>query len=344
MENHKEIYTNVLEQKNNSPEDVPSFHVEEPDSQDVIQKEIKDIEHDIGARASLLKETQDTLRSMSADLGVDGSTLDSPVIHAYTHDISVLESKRVALEQKLNELLSSDVSEKYKDLIEDVRQSKIDWAHSEELARRLKLKGATNEDVQQVRDWLVDNAREAKTFVLPSAIFHDVVLVLREMTGHENVEEASAFHVSGGMGNVPDHIKNSIFLRESPPIPIPSQAEASLGENPRIITELHHEFGHVTQDGLLESELYSDWNPVFKEGAPDPEYMGLIHETDTRIRSMFRDISELFDPRTDEFGEKEIQTLKEKLRQGTLSRDTIDLISHYDDSVLIDLARNMPAI
>jgi hypothetical protein len=253
------------------------------------------------------------------------------------------ENQRVILEKKLQELLTSDVSEKYQDIITQVRQSKINWAKSDELARRLKLKGATDEDVVQVKNWLIDNTSNAKTFILSPDKFKEVINVLHELTGEENIKKASAFHVPGGRADIPEYVKSSVVIKENlVPLPLPGQ-ETTLTDRINI-NELHHEFGHVAQDGLLDSELYQNWKPVFKEGAPDREYVGLINETDTRIRSMYRDLGEAFDPQKEVFGKKHLEVLKAKLTKGQTNEDTKDLFEHYDDIAIIKMANRMPAI
>ncbi len=220
-----------------------------------------------------------------------------PSVDISKKSVQVLENKKLELESKLQDILKHDTSEKYSEVINEVKQSKIDWANSTELARRLKLKGASDEDVVQVKNWLIDNTNNAKTFVLPNEKFKEAISVLHEMTGEENIKQGAAFYVPGGRDDVPENIKSSVFVKENVPRPpMPGQNEIS---KPTIDTTfLHHEFGHLAQDGLLDSDLYQDWKPKFKESAPDKEYVGLINETDTRITSVFRDLEGVYDPKT----------------------------------------------
>jgi len=59
---------------------------------------------------------------------------------------------------------------------------------------------------------------------------------------------------------------------------------------------------------------------------------------------MFRDLSETFDPTREPFSERDLATLRRKQSRGELSQDTLDLLRHYDDSTLIEIANNLPAI
>ncbi len=257
-------------------------------------------------------------------------------------ELTSQEKEKIELEKKLEEVLSADLSGNYADIIKEVIGSKIDWANSEELGRRLKLKGASDEDVAQVREWLIDNATNAKTFVLPATKFVEAVDVLNRMTGEDNLRQGEAFHVPGGRTDIPEHVKSSVFIQEKPALPpMPGQEE----NRPTINSDiLHHEYGHVTQDGLLQSELYKDYNPKIKEQAPDPEYIGDITETDTRIRSMFNELKGIFDPKSEKFSETQLAILKKKRENGTLRKDVIDLFDHFDDEQIIELANTLPAI
>lgn len=259
------------------------------------------------------------------------------------NNINFRDKKNEELTEKLSPILEDDISEKYKEEIDGIRQDKIDWANSTELARRLRGKGANEEEILQVRDWLVNNATEAKTFIFKPDKYKEFIDVVHEMTGEDTIKEGAAIHIPGNRNDVPDIIKNSIILKEniSKP-PIPGQDD-SLDKKINI-TELSHEFGHVTQDGLLQSELYHDWAPQFKEGASDKEYVGLIHETDTRIRSMYRDLGEIFNPEKEVFGKKHLEILIEKRKKGQINKDTEDLLDHYSYQDIVRMANRMPAI
>lgn len=276
-------------------------------------------------------------------MGLLGEESDIPSISFNIRNKHELEKRKIELENKLQELLKFDVSEKYQEVIDQVKKSKINWAESNELSRRLKLKGATDEDVIQIKNWLIDNTASAKTFILSQDKFKEVLDILSEITGEENIKKASAFHVPGGRTDIPDNIKSSVFIKEKPPAPpLPGQGNKHI-ENINV-NELHHEFGHVAEDGILNSELYQDWKPVFKENAPDKDYVGLINETDTRIRSMYRDLGDVFNPQKEVFGKKHLEILKNKLAKGQLNKDTKDLFEHYDDITIIKMANRMPAI
>lgn len=330
-ENSVEI-TNI----GNTPENVPV-------TLDSIEHEIQEINLGIQKQEESIETTVSKVREIRNELNLPGEETNIPSIVFNIHKKDALERKKKELENKLSELLKSDISEKYQATINQVRQSKINWSQSEELARRLKLKGATDEDVMQVKNWLIDNATNAKTFILSPNKFQEVIEVLHEMTGEENINKGSAFHIPGGRTDIPDFIKSSIFIKEKPSAPaLPGQE--SQPANTININELHHEFGHATEDGLLDSNLYEDWNPVFKETAPDKEYVGLINETDTRITSMYRDLGESFDPQKEVFGKKHLEILRSKLATGQINKDTRDLFDHYDDITIMKMANRMPAI
>lgn len=289
----------------------------------------------------IIVETSQKVEDLRRELGME---LDGPIpsLDGNRQKVKSLEEERAELERRLEEVLSADVSHKYADVIKKVKESKIDWANSDELARRLKLKGASDEDVVQVREWLISNATDAKTFILPPDKFAEAVDVLNQMTGEDSLKQGAAFHMPGGRSDIPEHVKSSIFIREKPAQPPLPGREAP---QPTVDSGiLHHEYGHVTQDGLLQSELYKDYSPKIKEGAPDPEYVGSINETDTRIRSMFNDLIGVFDPKKEKFTEVQLALLKEKRSRGTLSKDVIDLLDHFDDEQIIELANEMPAI
>lgn len=308
-----------------------------------IESDIAEIDLGIKKQDEVITGTTMKVNDIRYEMGLLGEESDIPSIRFNIENKSKLENRKKILEDKLQELLKSDVSEKYTDVINEIKNSKIDWAQSEELSRRLKLKGATDEDVLQVKNWLIDNTSNAKTFILPPDKFKEVVSVLHEMTGEENIREGSAFHVPGGRTDIPEYVKSSVIIKEKLPLP-PFPGQETKSTDRIDVNELHHEFGHVAQDGLLDSELYQDWKPVFKEGAPDKDYVGLINETDTRVRSMYRDLGETFDPQKEVFGKKHLGILRDKLAKGQLNNDTKDLFEHYDDITIMKMANRMPAI
>lgn len=318
--------------------------------QDSLNTQIIEIGQRISSREGFIEERTNALNGIREELGFPPMKDGIPVVDNAREDIERLRAKRAELETRLQGVISSDVSHKYEGVIREARQSKIDWANSTELARRLKLKGASDEDIGQIRDWLVNNASGAKTIILPPDKFREAVDVLHEMTQDHSLGDGSAFYVSGSREDVPENVKDSIFLQEKPPkppIPPSPGAPASEGVVPSgsvDSTVLHHELGHATEDGVLDSGLYENWQNKIKEGSPDPEYIGKIEETDVRIRSMFRDLAEVFDPTQEPFGEKQIAVLKRMQSRGELSKDTLDLLEHYDDPTLIEHANNLLAI
>ena len=313
------------------------------ENSELLQAQLSAVDKEILEYSSNIITTNKEISELRKKMGLGEDFRDAPSVATSKHSLGSLENKKVLLEQRLNEILKSDVSKNHTQMIEKARASKIDWAHSAELARRLKLKGASDEDVAQVKDWLVGNVTNAKTFVLSPDKFKEVQNVLHEMTNEENIHQGEAFHVPGGRTDVPEHIKSSIFIRDQLPKP-PLPGEKMGTRNTINEYQLNHEMGHVAQDGLLNSELYQDWKPVFKQGAPDPEYVGLINETDTRIRSMYHALGHNFDPSKEVFGKNQLAILRAKLQEGSLDKDVKDLFDHYDDATIIRLANRMPAI
>ena len=318
--------------------------------QDFLDTQIAEVDQRISSREGFIEERTNALNNIREELGFPPMADGIPVVDSAREDIERMRAKRAELETRLQGIVSSDVSHKYEDVISEARQSKIDWASSTELARRLKLKGASDEEVGQIRDWLVDNAKGVKTIILPPDKFGEAAEVLHEMTRDQSLGDGNAFYVSGSREDVPKNIRDSIFLQEKPPKPAkPPLPGVAVSEEviPRESIDpavLHHELGHATEDGVLDSGLYGDWQNKTKEGSPDPEYIGKIEETDVRVRSMFRDLAEVFDPAQESFGEKHIAILKRMQSRGELSKDTLDLLEHYDDSTLIEHANNLPAI
>ncbi len=306
--------------------------LENPDKleTDIIEYRLEILSTEIEKKKITIDTTTNQVNTVRHELGLSGEEKDIPSISGDKKEIINLENEKKELEEKLKEILKSDVSEKYVDIIKEVKQSKIDWAHSEDFARRLRLKGVTEEDISEVKKWLVDNTQNAKTFILPQDKFKEAIEVLSEMTKEDSLKDAKGgFYVEGGRKDVPEDIKNGIFIKED-----------ALSRDPNVNT-LHHEMGHASQDGLLKSEPYQEWNPKFKAGAPDIEYVGDIKETDTRIRTMFRELEHVFDPQKEPFTHEHIDLLR---KRSTKNQDIRDLFEHYDDETIIKMANELPAI
>ena len=215
---------------------------------------------------------------------------------------------------------------------------------SPEFARRIKLTGASEEDLEQIRAWIVANLTNGEVHIFQeedlTAIKGKLVEYSKLESGEEEVrfERGRAFYVNGNSKHLPARVLNNVYVPETTFEPKVYPAGAS--------TEglLSHEMGHQAQDGLLESELYRDWKPKIKDGAPDAEYIGNIIETDTRIRALFREIRDAYDPTKEPFGEAQLALIRDKRKQGLLERDTVDLLDHYDDAELIRIANFLPAL
>lgn len=337
LEKPKQEIIKSLVENSEKTENAPVF-VEE--NQEIFEKEISKVDQEINKQKEIILDVEYKVGDIRKNLGLHGD-VEIPSIENNKNKIFSLEEKKILLEKKLKEVLSHDVSKNYENAINEVKKTKIDWANSSELVRRLKLKGATDEDVEQIKNWLINNTNEAKTVILPPEKFSEAVEILKEMTQQGDLEQASGFHIPGEAKNVPEEIQSSIFLKEKN---TPSLLGYKQSEK-KIDTEiLHHEMGHVAQDGLLNSELYNDFNPKFKETAQDKEYIGNINETDTRIRAMFRNLGSDFNPEKEVFGKKQLQILREKLERRELTQDVKDLLDHYDDITLVKMANRLPAI
>jgi len=257
---------------------------------------------------------------------------------AVTNMKSVPPSAFSKIEREVQPVLTSSTTPHHQELVQDVRQSKLDWIQSEAFAQRLQTWGATIEDVEKIRDQLAQNAMDGNAYILSPDKFKQTINILQKTTGEKNIKEASAFH---------DSDNHSIFLQEriiSPRPPLPGQTTPQTPTPQVDATELNHEYGHLVAGDIWKGPLFRNWKPRFKAGTPDSTYVGLIHETDTRIRSMFRDVREFFDPTSDKFDLKHLMIVKKLRGQGQVSKDTKDLLEHYDDDFLIELANTMPAI
>jgi hypothetical protein len=337
-----------IEIKKNNKENLINVEKEStvifPVDSNKLESEINDISNKININKETIINTTQKVGDIRSELGLIGEVI-IPSINFNKNEIIKLENKKQELEARLSEILKSDISNAYKDIIEKTKQSKIDWAKSTELERRFKLKGLTEEDILNVKEWLIDNTNNAKTVILPREKYEELKSVISEMTNETEVLDGAGFYSPGGRDDLPEEAKNSIFMKENivPPMIF---KDRTIPERKYIDEKtLSHELGHAAQDGLLEAEEFSGtWNPKFKDGAPDKEYVGQIQETDTRIRSMFNNLGLSFDPEKEVFGRKHLEILREKQKNGLLDKDTKDLLDHYDDIELVKLANRMPAI
>ena len=316
-----------------------------PVTADNIQADLDATSLATQAQKEIISETTKKVNDIRHNLfGLSGEETDIPSIEPNKQKVEELAKKRLELEARLQEILKSDVSPHYQDAISRARESKKDWANSDEFTRRLKLKGATEEEISSIKRILIKNIINAKTFVLLPPKFDEVIAILKEMTG-EDLSSGTAFHADAGE-DVPDSLKNSIVLQEKippwPPLPGRENKKRTGGKIDE--GDLHHELGHEAGRDLLEGKLYKKWEPKMKKDAPDPGYVGMIKETDTRIRSMYRDLAGDFEPGMGIFGRKQLEILKTKYEKGELSKDTIDLFEHYPVLEVVRLANRMPAI
>ncbi|MEN9920710.1 MAG: hypothetical protein RL538_603 [Candidatus Parcubacteria bacterium] len=244
---------------------------------------------------------------------------------------------------ELDGLLETSVEGKYEALVEEIRQEKISWITSPEFARRISLTGASEEDVGQIRDWVLDNIKNGEVRIFAPndiALLRERLMEFSKLSSGDSVslEQGNGFYVNGNVSNLPEKFLNNVYIPEQTFVPKTYPITNSTE------TLLSHEIGHQAQDGVLRSELYQDWSPRLKEGSPDPEYVGNIEETDVRIRSMFRCLRNVFDANQEAFDEVHIELLRDMQKEGVLERDVTDLLDHFDDDELVRIANYLPAI
>lgn len=319
--------------------------VAKPLDQNQINIEIENSINQIIKNQETIIDTTEKVNNIRHEIGAVGEENNIPSLEFNKKEITKLELRKAELEKKLLEILKSNISEDYKDIIGVIKQSKIDWANSRELERRLKLKGADNDDILNIKEWLINNVNNVKTFILPKDKYEELKSVIYEMTDEKNVLDGEGFYSPGGRDDLPEEAKNSIFMKENT-VPPMRTIDGVIPERKYVDKKtFSHELGHATQDGLLEAEEFSNtWSPKFKESAPDKEYVGQIQETDTRIRSMFNTLGDSLNIENEIFGKKHLEILRDKLSKGMLDKDTKDLLEHYDDGEIIKMANRMPAI
>lgn len=340
-------------------EDISGFSIEKqeqmvsvaetvPFTQDSLNEELSEIDLKINNHEEVVSNIIQETNNIRRDLGLSGERTDLHSIESDKKEIIELKNKRDDLKQRLKDLLAFNVSHAYSEQLTDIAQEKIKWINSPEFDRRLRLTKATDAEVLETKKALIENIYSGKPIILPQEKFKEMTNILSELTGTD-INIAEGFNIDREKDkNVPENLEGSIVIKEYKKIarpPVPGR-EINPHDQLKDINKntVHHEMGHLAQDGLLQGELYKGIHLQTKENSPDPEYIGSIIETDTRIRSMFRDLKDVFDPEKEAFGEKHIEILKEKLKKRELSGDTKDLLDHYNDTDLINFANNLPAI
>ncbi len=309
------------------------------ETQENIRAGLEVISGDIKTREAAIVNTAARVNEIRHSLGLESEETDIPSVVLNRKSISELKGRQRELENQLKYLLSFDRSADFIDYINEVKNSKIDWSNSPEFERRLKAKGVSDEDIKNIKVWLRENVVNTKTFLLPPNRYLDALYILKEMSVVSNSNTTNmpyGFYVNQAPQD--SGIKNSVIL----PL-VPSMApgyEGVFGVDP---TDLHHELGHAADGGIL-NHVYKDTKLPVRPDLPASDYIGQTIETDTRIRSMFRDLDGLFDPHSEKFNQTHLEELKERSKEGSISTDTYDLLEHYDDDQLIEIANTMPAI
>lgn len=315
-----------------------------PITEENLNNDLKTTELEIDNQKNIIDNTTGEVDRLRKVLNLPGQENDIPSINPNKKNIEELDSKRSMLKQRLSEIVhESNVSHKYSEDLISIAEEKINWVNSEEFARRLKLTGASDEKIAEAKSMILENINSGQPIILPKENFEELKDIVFKLTGSD-IGIANGFHIDkSGTPGIPKYLDSSIVLEEKskpamPPIPgQQSRGESKYVEN----TNMSHEMGHLAQDGLLRGEHYKSINLQTKEKSPDPEYVGDILETDTRIRSMFRDLSNVFDPQKEKLTQEHLDLLR---KRATRSEDTKDLFDHYDDETIIKLANELPAI
>ncbi len=290
-------------------------------------------------------------------LNLPGEENNIPSIKPNEKKIEELGSRRSMLKQKLSEIVhENNVAHKYSEDLISIAEEKIDWVNSDEFARRLRLTGASDEKIAEAKSMILENINSGQPIILPGEKFKELTDIVAELSGSDYVKLAEGFHVDKeGEVGVPKYLDHSIILQEKtkvvpPPLPpLPGNKLVSSEDKTKErgktdyveTTTMSHEMGHLAQDGLLRGEHYKNINLQTKENSPDPEYVGDVVETDTRIRSMFRELGHVFDPKKEKLTQEHLDLLR---KRSTQAQDVKNLFDHYDDETIIKLANELPAI
>lgn len=312
----------------------------------IIQYRLQKLSEKIDIEKSVIESTTTAVNTLRhGTFHLEGEETNIPSITTNKKSLEQFDAQKAMLLQKLSEIVhEKNVAHKHYDQLTSIAEEKIHWINSDEFERRLKLTNATDEEIAQARTMLIENIELGKPIVLPTEYFQEAKDILAELTDKKVLKTANGIHVDKvGTEGVPSYLDRSVILEEKtkpgmPPLP------GDTAPSPVTFVEstvANHEIGHLTQDGLLESELYKDVNLQTKKNSPDPEYIGTTFETDTRIRSMFKELSHVFDPEKESFTQDHLDLLRSR---GTKSKDIRDLFEHYDDETIIKLANELPAI
>lgn len=331
--------------------------VASPVTEKSIAKDIETTELEIVKQENTISTTIGEVDRLRKVLNLPGQENDIPSIKPNEKNVKELNSKRDMLKQRLSEIVhESNVSHKYSEELSSIAEEKINWVNSDEFARRLKLTGASDEKIAEAKSMILENVNSGQPIILPTEKFEELKDIVAELSGSDYVKLAEGFHIDKEEEiGMPKYLNNSVILQEKtkvapPPLPpLPGNKhtppENKINEDGNIdyieTTTMSHEMGHLAQDGLLRGENYKNINLQTKENSPDPEYVGDILETDTRIRSMFRELSHVFDPQKEPFTQEHLDLLRKRSKN---NQDTKDLFSHYDDETIIKLANELPAI
>jgi hypothetical protein len=313
-----------------------------------LSETINQVDIKIEGQKRTIHHTTSEVERLRTLLRLPKKEIDIPSIEFNKQKINTLNNEKALLKSKLEELLLFNKSHEHIDVLTEAAENKMNWINSGELERRLKETGASDEKIVEMKEKLLNNLENGKPIILPEDKFREMKEILSEVSG-QDITIGTGFHIDND-DVVPETMRNSIVFPEHKPIPKPPLPgvpfTSIVPETKTSISNqtLHHELGHLTQDGLLHSDLYKSTKLETREGSPDPKYVGNILETDTRIQSVFRDLKGLFDPHQEKFQERHVELLKEKLKFNELSQDTKDLLAHYDDEKLIEIINTLPAI
>lgn len=247
------------------------------------------------------------------------------------------------LEHRVYRLLSGDLDgDRYDSMFLQYMSAKIEWVMSSEFRRRCARFKLDDKDISILQEMVCNHLSGAQVFILPPDNFDELARIFEIVDVLNGVDRLSL--VDGGQvtteaffrrksksTNFPD-LQNSIFFK--------SDKDGNVSRD-----TISHELGHVgfrAMESFPKGELFDLPEP--KKNSPDPEYINRWAETDTRVRAMFNDLHDVFDPQTQTFGIEQLNILKEKFKSGKLNQDTVDLLEHYSDEDIIELANTAPAI
>lgn len=252
------------------------------------------------------------------------------------------------LEHRVQRLLSGNLNgAEYKSVFDQLMWAKIEWVMSQEFRRRCKRFNLTDEDISILREMIRNNLTDAQVFILPPENFDELVRVLEEINKLNGLNRLSSIDSDGQLTT------EAFFVHKTKSFPaLNNHMVFKAGQDGQVRPDIvSHELGHVGfsaikefKKGQTDEPNLARFLPNTKLNSPSSEYVGTWIETDTRVRAMFNDLVGFLDPAKESFKMSHLLILKFKRIIGTLSYDVVDLLDHYSDEDIIELANTAPAI